>query len=167
MIPNIPKKSKRLKKEKREEEILDLLENYYKNQKDAEAYLIDKEKIGKDLFLKLMDENYNPDDVSEEIIEVGAVAFVEYGCSLLGCRWGVVVYCGPAVVAPCYFVEQHHAAVVGGFFVYCMVEQPIVAVVIGDYFAVVAGCYPAAVCAEYGGVVVVEHLAACLAQIRA
>ena len=34
-----------LKKEKREEEILDLLENYYKNQKDAEAYLIDKEKI--------------------------------------------------------------------------------------------------------------------------
>ena len=32
--------------------------------------LIDKEKIGKDLFIKLMDENYNPDEeITEEVIE--------------------------------------------------------------------------------------------------
>jgi cell division protease FtsH len=31
--------------------------------------LIKEEKIGKDKFLKLMDENYNPDDEKEEVVE--------------------------------------------------------------------------------------------------
>lgn len=34
-----------LKKERREDEILDVLENFLRNQKEAEAYLIDEEKV--------------------------------------------------------------------------------------------------------------------------
>ena len=48
-----------------------------------------------------------------------------------------------------------------------MVEQPIVAVVVGDNLAVVAGAFPAVVAADDGGVVVVEHFAAVFAQIGA
>ena len=48
-----------------------------------------------------------------------------------------------------------------------MVEQPVVAVVVGDNLAVVAGSFPSAVGTDDGGKMVVEHFAAAFAKVGA
>ena len=91
----------------------------------------------------------------------------KHGCCLRGGGGCSVVHRGPAVGAPCDFVEQHLASIARCLAVYRVVEQPIVAIVVGDNLAVVAWAFPAVVGADDGSVVVVEHCAALFAQVGA